>query len=911
MFMGRIMKKLFLISTFTLLFLYLLTTYATATPLTEGNLVFQSNNTIMEFTRDGQLVQSFTIPNPVSEWRVTEYARDIAVLNNSHIFVYNGTFDPYLSILDLTTVTWTHRKDPGMWTINNGTYGGVAVNENYAFVSSMNGNGVVRFDLHSSASISINPGPSAIDLNLGLDGSLYVLYPGGSPGGLYLRIYDPEVMEQTGSINLHDIFGHTEHRAIAVNAAGEIFIADWDGDIHKIDRDGNILKQTSACGYGISCSLYDIDVDENGTVITTTRSAEVFIMDSNLENITHFNASNEDGGFASLVDYSCELSGGDSDIDAICDDVDNCPNDFNPAQEDTDEDGVANACDNCPDIANTGQTDMDSDQIGDVCDACPLDAGNDIDGDTVCGDIDNCPDDANSLQSDCDSNGIGDVCETNSDNDGIPDACDNCPTEANPGQEDINNDGIGDACDANTIYGNISGDVQEGVTVRTYILSCGVSQPHATVKTDAQGYYAIGDLANSRYLVGANYAGYSFTKFHWVDIPQTNIQSYDFISSLIGYGISGKVSGDVQDGVMINLSGASNATTITVADGTYSFTGLVPGNYTITASVCEFNDCFFSPSNIVVELVDADITSVDFISSLTAYLTLLPDTGQTGDYTSTFGEDSDYGPNVHSYTDLGNGIVRDNVTGLEWQQLTAPGSYSREEAIDYCNGLTLGEHNDWRLPTIKELSILVDSSISSPGPTINTEFFPDTEDDEYWSSSTNVQYSGVFWVVHFGEGWVYDINDFGFKVRAVRSGQSDNNFTNNDDGTVIDISTGLMWQQATAPGIGSGEYPDRYTWEQALSYCENLGLADYNDWRLPNRNELQSILGYDASEPAIDTTFFPDPMTGFYWTSTTNAYFTDSAWIVDFVYGNVYGDYFKAENLYVRAVRSTTFIPAP
>ena len=64
--------------------------------------------------------------------------------------------------------------------------------------------------------------------------------------------------------------------------------------------------------------------------------------------------------------------------------------------------------------------------------------------------------------------------------------------------------------------------------------------------------------------------------------------------------------------------------------------------------------------------------------SFSAYAAPVPDTGQTGDYTATFGEDSDYTINAHSYTDLGNGIVRDNVTGLEWQQATAPGTYTWE-----------------------------------------------------------------------------------------------------------------------------------------------------------------------------------------------------------------------------------------
>ena len=86
----------------------------------------------------------------------------------------------------------------------------------------------------------------------------------------------------------------------------------------------------------------------------------------------------------------------------------------------------------------------------------------------------------------------------------------------------------------------------------------------------------------------------------------------------------------------------------------------------------------------------------------------------------------------------------------------------------------------------------------------------------------------------------------------------DNNFIDNGDGTISDTSTGLMWQKATAPGT--------YTWEQALTYCENLTLpaGGYSDWRLPNRNELQSIVDYSRYNPAIDTTFFPDTVDVYY-----------------------------------------------
>src|SRR5512139_1692809 len=102
-----------------------------------------------------------------------------------------------------------------------------------------------------------------------------------------------------------------------------------------------------------------------------------------------------------------------------------------------------------------------------------------------------------------------------------------------------------------------------------------------------------------------------------------------------------------------------------------------------------------------------------------AYSTPIPDTGQTKCYDDIrgeitcpdsgepfYGQDAQYLGNPRSYTDLGNGIVRDNVTGLEWQQGNAPGNYTWQHAMDYCDNLNLGGYYDWRLPTVKELCSL-------------------------------------------------------------------------------------------------------------------------------------------------------------------------------------------------------------
>jgi len=121
-------------------------------------------------------------------------------------------------------------------------------------------------------------------------------------------------------------------------------------------------------------------------------------------------------------------------------------------------------------------------------------------------------------------------------------------------------------------------------------------------------------------------------------------------------------------------------------------------------------------------------------------------------------------------------------------------------------------------------------------------------------------------------------------------------FIDNNDGTVTDTKTNLMWQKDTASG--------NYTWQPALSYCENLTLASHNDWRLPNINELQSIVDYTRFDPSINTTYFPNTVSSCYWSSTTNASYPGYAWYVFFGYGyiNNYGK--SSYGYYVRAVRS-------
>ena len=113
-------------------------------------------------------------------------------------------------------------------------------------------------------------------------------------------------------------------------------------------------------------------------------------------------------------------------------------------------------------------------------------------------------------------------------------------------------------------------------------------------------------------------------------------------------------------------------------------------------------------------------------------------------------------------------------------------------------------------------------------------------------------------------------------------------------GIVTDSTTGLMWQD--------NEVGTLINWQGAIDRCEALTLGTHSDWRLPNINELTSLVDDTRYDPAISSEF-QNTISNGYWSSTTNAYDTDYAWRLSFYFGYQY-DYFKTVNNYVRCVRA-------
>lgn len=100
---------------------------------------------------------------------------------------------------------------------------------------------------------------------------------------------------------------------------------------------------------------------------------------------------------------------------------------------------------------------------------------------------------------------------------------------------------------------------------------------------------------------------------------------------------------------------------------------------------------------------------------------------------------------------------------------------------------------------------------------------------------------------------------------------SEPRFTDNEDGTITDNMTGLMWVRDGAIILGY-----RYDWDGVLVFCNNLNFAGYDDWRMPNVREMLSLADYEMLFPALPAGHPFENINGRYWTSTSHKYNPDT-----------------------------------
>jgi len=281
------------------------------------------------------------------------------------------------------------------------------------------------------------------------------------------------------------------------------------------------------------------------------------------------------------------------------------------------------------------------------------------------------------------------------------------------------------------------------------------------------------------------------------------------------------------------------------------------------------------------------------------------------------------------FTDLGDGTVTDNLTGLVWIKEPHalpgnPGNINWNGAIDFCNALTYASNSNWRLPSYKELMSLVDYGQVLPAlppghPFIGIKY----GSNNYWSSTTFAYDTDNGWSVGMitGSGVNRDKNGanglgYAWAVRGSSAGSLSpvpktgqvtiyrtrddgdlapgvawpaSRFLYNGNGTVADNLTGLEWAQSphALPG-NSGTM----SWDGAVDYCSGLTYAGHSDWRLPNLKELESLVHYGSGSwgnlPLQWLNYYLTPFTGvklgIYWSGTTRS---TNAWWVHMGYGHM------------------------
>ncbi|MEM7180473.1 MAG: DUF1566 domain-containing protein [Spirochaetota bacterium] len=215
-------------------------------------------------------------------------------------------------------------------------------------------------------------------------------------------------------------------------------------------------------------------------------------------------------------------------------------------------------------------------------------------------------------------------------------------------------------------------------------------------------------------------------------------------------------------------------------------------------------------------------------------------------------------------------------------------------------GLGYAGLKTWRLPEVTELFMLADRNYAKPA--IDQVFFPNTFRYFYWTATTAAYSSKDAWAINFSNGKTNYVNPKKdtdslktneYMLRCVASPPPPKQkLQDNLDGTVTDTVTDLTWQKCLPGQYGSEckGYIIPFNWQAALEYCAELRLAG-RTWRLPNINELQSMIDYQRYYNALDTKKFQNIKFPFYtfWSSTSSNRFVSDfyAFALWVDYGNV------------------------
>ncbi len=525
----------------------------------------------------------------------------------------------------------------------------------------------------------------------------------------------------------------------------------------------------------------------------------------------------------------------DSDGDGSGDNADAFPDDPEETT-DTDNDGIGNHAD----------TDDDNDTVSDVDDAFPQDPGE---------------------WADFDKDGIGDNTDTDDDGDGYSDQEENIA-----GSDPLNPGSTPDpVIDATPPQITIIGDNPAYTPLYTEIKDAGaiaidnVDGPVLVEMTTNADKFAIGSYITT--YTATDSANNTATAIRVVEVinedttkPEIHLTGTNPVWLRLGdtyqehgaNAYSGSASSTAGAAIPVSISGSVNNS--------------LEGAYAIHYSAAD-NDGNTASMTRTVVVFDA--------SSIHPYeSSSLPRTGNRTVFVAFDDAYANAGVAREFVRDDAGEFVSDLRTGVRWQDNSASDAQTLnwEDAKTYCQRLSLGGIDDWRLPSRGQLVYLMDHSRSSleneayiPREFVNASLDNPQGSYSYWTSSGAG--SDKVWGVDFkyGELRAHDAGEDDLKgVRCVSG--TDAAYTPwflHYQNVAVDIRNGLMWQDDT------DVISNRLRWPNALHYCENLELDGSTDWRLPNINEAYTLID-ELRKEASSSAFLnrQETFSEFWWTSS-------------------------------------------
>ena len=286
--------------------------------------------------------------------------------------------------------------------------------------------------------------------------------------------------------------------------------------------------------------------------------------------------------------------------------------------------------------------------------------------------------------------------------------------------------------------------------------------------------------------------------------------------------------------------------------------------------------------------------------------------------------------------------VEDQLTGLTWTGNANPAEFPMtwQEAIEFIRNLNREGAfgcNDWRLPNRRELRSLV--SYQTRRPALPAEHpFQNIFFDWYWSSTSAAINPAYAWYVHMdGARMFYGRKDQYYLVWPVRgasrvlpvTGQKQCYGPDGDirecvdpvqdgpaaggvswpaerflqrDRSVLDRLTGLEWLRKASLSA------EPLSWQEALILAGDLNNSDMGGgWRLPNINELESLVDCSSFSPALTEGHPFTEVREVYWSSTTSFFEPDWAWALYLSKGALGVGVKKDRNFNAWPVRDATF----